>query len=296
MAALPERLPDWRVAIDAGNGMNGLVMPRLSKKLYGLDVRALYWDLDGTFPHHEANPLKVETLEELQELVKKYEAKFGVAFDGDGDRVGFVDELGEPIPGDMLTALFARELLAMRRGTVLYDLRSSWSVPEVIREAGGTPVMCRVGHAHIKKQMAETGALFGGELSMHFYFSELANCESGDLAMLLLLKMLLREQKPLSELWRPLRRYVHSGEMNFEVKDAKGVMARLEASYAPVATDVSHLDGLRMEFRGTEPTPEDWWFNVRASNTEPLLRLNLETRSAAETARRVEEVSAMIRA
>jgi phosphomannomutase len=196
----------------------------------------------------------------------------------------------------MLTALFARELLAMRRGTVLYDLRSSWSVPEVIREAGGTPVMCRVGHAHIKKQMAETGALFGGELSMHFYFSELANCESGDLAMLLLLKMLLREQKPLSELWRPLRRYVHSGEMNFEVKDAKGVMARLEASYAPVATDVSHLDGLRMEFRGTEPTPEDWWFNVRASNTEPLLRLNLETRSAAETARRVEEVSAMIRA
>lgn len=193
--------------------------------------------------------------------------------------------------------MFAQEILKMRgEGTVLYDLRSSWSVAEAIKEAGGIPVMCRVGHAHIKKQMRETGAIFGGELWMHFYLPSSQTVSLAIWAMLLLMKMLLREGKPLSQIWRPLRRYIHSGEINFEVKDAKAVMASLEAQYAPVATDVSHLDGLRLEFRGSTPAPEDWWFNVRASNTEPLLRLNLETRSKEETKRRVAELSAAIQA
>jgi phosphomannomutase len=290
MAKIPKSFPNWQIAVDAGNGMDGLVLPKLHKRLPGIETIQLYWDPDGTFPNHEANPLKVETLKDLQKSVKRNQCVFGAAFDGDGDRVGFVDEEGTPIPGDMLTALFAQELLRERGGgKILYDLRSSWSVPEVIREAGGEPIMCRVGHAHIKKQMREEGALFGGELSMHFYFSDLWNCESGDFAMLLLLKILVREQKPLSAIWKPLRRYAHSGEINFTVKDPQTILSALQDRYQGEASDVSHLDGLRMEFG-------DWWFNVRPSNTEPLLRLNLEARTVEEMEKRKEEVSALIHA
>lgn len=295
LAQLPPRFPDWRIVVDAGNGMDGLVLPMLSRRLPGMEVTQLYWDLDGTFPHHEANPLMVETLEDLRIRMRKEDAMFGAAFDGDGDRVGFVDEQGTPIPGDMLTALFAQELLRDRgAGKVLYDLRSSRSVPEAIIEAGGEPIMCRVGHAHIKKQMAETGAIFGGELSMHFYFSDLWNCESGDLAMLMLINILLREGKPLSQVWRPLLRYAHSGEINFSVRDAKQVMAALETHYGESPTDISHLDGLRMEFRYPLTPYEDWWFNVRPSNTEPLLRLNLEAKTSEQMEMRKAEVSALI--
>jgi len=277
-AKLPETFQDVRIAVDAGNGMNGMTLPDLRTRLPNAELLPLYWELDGTFPNHEANPLKEETLKDLQASVLEHTCLFGVAFDGDGDRVGFVDEKGEPIPGDILTALFAKELLgAAPGGTVLYDLRASWSVPEVIKESGGIAEMTRVGHAFIKRRMQETKAIFAGELSMHFYFQQFWNCESGEFALLLLLKLLLREQKPLSEIWHPLQRYAHSREMNFTVDSPKEIIARLKEHFKKTATDITEIDGLRMEFRNG--TDEDWWFNVRPSNTEPLLRLNVEGKS-----------------
>ena len=279
LAALPKPFPDWNIAIDAGSGMNGMVLPSLTRKLSPMRIEDLYWDPDGGFPHHEANPLNVETLKKLQEVVRRQGSACGVAFDGDGDRVGFVDEKGEPIPGDILTALFARELLREHGPMkILYDLRSSWTTPEVIRANGGTAEMCRVGHAHIKKQMREEGATFAGELSMHFYFKDFGNCESSDYAMLLMLKMLMREQKPLSQIWKPLQTYVHSGEINFHVKDTKAVLATIEALYKDAATSVSRIDGIRFEFSSADHPENDWWFSLRASNTEPVIRLNLEAR------------------
>jgi phosphomannomutase len=227
--------------------MEGIVLPKLSKKL-GADIQELYWKLDGNFPNHEANPVKTETLEDLREIVLSKKCALGAAFDGDADRVGFVDEKGEPIPGDILTALFAKAILAEQKGaTILYDLRSSKSVKEVIEEAGGKAEMCKVGHASIKRQMRDTGAVFAGELSMHFYFSEFANCEASDYAMLLLIRLMLSENKPLSMIWKPLVRYSHSGEINFEVSDAKKALSLVEETYAKAAKDISHLDGVRID-------------------------------------------------
>jgi len=257
------------ISIDAGNGMNGIVLPKLARKLRDANVRELYWMPDGRFPNHEANPLKRETLADLTKDVMKSRALFGVAFDGDGDRVGFVDENGEPIPGDILTALLAQEILREKSGLVLYDVRSSWSVRDAIEEAGGTSKMCKVGHANIKRQMREENAVFAGELSMHFYFTEFNNAESGDYAMLLLLKRVMREGKTLSQIWKPINKYFKSEEMNFEVKDP---MAKIEEIAAQYDGSISRIDGVRIEFA-------DWWFNVRASNTEPLLRLNIEAKS-----------------
>lgn len=296
LAALPETMPTCKIAIDAGNGMDGLVLPSVTKRLPDSLIARLYWELDGTFPHHEANPLKIETLADIQYLIRHDECDFGVAFDGDGDRVGFLDETGAPIPGDLVTALLARELLRDHPGSiVLYDLRSSWSVPEVIQESGGIPTMCRVGHAHVKHLMKETGALFAGELSLHFYFRDLWNCESGDLAFYLITKLLAREQKLLSAIWHPLQRYAHSGEINFSVRQASEILECLEQHYRPSgATDISRLDGLRMEWRRGQP--DDWWFNVRASNTEPLIRLNLEARTPALMEERKQELSRLITA
>lgn len=288
MSGLEGDFEGWRISIDAGNGMDGHVLPKLARKLKHADIRELYWPLDGNFPNHEANPLKLETLEDLITDVKKSGAMFGVAFDGDGDRVGFVDEQGTPIPGDILTALFAKEILKDKSGgLVLYDLRSSWSVREVVEEAGGTAKMCKVGHANIKRQMREEGAVFAGELSMHFYFQELKGCESGDLAMLLLIRLMQREKKKLSQIWKPLLRYAHSGEINFKVADPKAKIEQITNEYAASAKDISKLDGVRIEF-------EDWWFNLRASNTEPLLRLNLEAKSAEDMQRHKDELAALI--
>lgn len=295
LANLPKDIPAWSIAIDAGNGMNGYILPEFVKRLPTLQVEPLYWELDGSFPNHEANPLNVETLHELQRVVKEKPCAFGVAFDGDGDRVGFVDEEGTPIPGDMLTALFARELLREQGGgRILYDLRSSWSVPEVIRKNGGEPGMCRVGHAHIKQQMRAEHAIFAGELSMHFYFANMWYAESSDYAVLLLLKLLARENKPLSHIWRPLQTYVHSGEMNFCVADQKVIQTKLEEVYAEKASKRSTLDGIRFEFREANKPEHDWWFNVRASNTEPVLRLNLEARTKEEMETRKAELTALI--
>ena len=280
VANLPDQMPITRVAIDAGNGMGGAVLPRLLARLPWLEAIPLYFDPDGSFPNHEANPLKIETLDRLREIVVAEKCALGVAFDGDADRVGFVDELGQPMAGDILTALFAGVLLQDHPNEKIYfDVRSSWAVPEVVKEAHGIPKICKVGHANIKKIMAETNGLFGGELSMHFYFRELWNCESGDLAMLLMLKHLAEERRPLSQLRRPLERYVDSGEINFEVQNKVGVIQRLAAEFGKNVTETTTIDGLRMEFRDGQHPYEDWWFSVRASNTEPLLRLVVEARS-----------------
>lgn len=272
-----------KVVADAGNGMAGLTLTVLGQKLPALSLTPLYWQLDGNFPNHEANPLQVETLEVLRERVVADRAMIGFAFDGDGDRLGVVDEKGRVIPGDVLTALLAQELLRYTpNATILYDLRCSWSTPEAIQAAGGRPELCRVGHAHIKQQMRNSGALFAGELSMHFYFASFANCEASEYAMLLLIQLLQRTGQPLSELWQPLVRYAHSGEKNYRLTEASTqVLCRLQERYAAQATKDTLIDGLRYEFCDPAHPDQDWWFSVRSSNTEPVLRLNVEARERA---------------
>ena len=255
------------LVIDAGNGVAGAILPRIlpSQKLI---YRELFFEPDGRFPNHEANPLKDENLRQLKEAMRELPGSVGIAFDGDGDRVCFLDESRQVVRGDLLTALLAARLLDERAGgRILYDLRSSRVVPEVIRDHGGEPIKTRVGHAFIKQLMREEQALFGGELSYHYYFSEFFNCESGILAMLQTCKLIAESGKPLSELARPLRKYAHSGEIDFRVADVDDAMWSVEERFRDGR--LSRLDGLSVEYA-------DWWFNLRPSNTEPLVRLNLE--------------------
>lgn len=279
---------DLKIVVDCGNGMGGYILPAVFQKVGNQPVR-LYWRLDGSFPNHEANPLKTETMLALRDRVVDERADIGVAFDGDGDRVAFVDEKGQIIPGDFVTALIAREMLQKKPGAmILYDLRSSWVVPEEIEKAGGQAVECRVGHGLIKRQMREEGGYFAGELSSHYYFSDFYVTDNGDLAMLNVIKLLLEEGKPLSEIVDPLRKYYHSGEINSEVKDIPAVLKRLEEKYGPMAKRVTRIDGYKAEF-------DDWWFNVRPSNTEPLIRLNLEAKSREKMEEKVAELLKEIR-
>ncbi|MEE9608039.1 MAG: phosphomannomutase/phosphoglucomutase, partial [Myxococcota bacterium] len=262
--------PKLRVAIDCGNGMAGVALEPLLEQL-DLEVERLYFEPDGTFPNHEADPLKLENLEDVCRCVKRSGADFGVAFDGDADRAVFVDETGRPVPSDLTTALLARHQLRRQPGgRVLYDLRSSRVTAEEIEAAGGTAEMCRVGHSFVKARMREVGAIFAGELSGHFYFrfSPTLVADDGVAALVALLDVLASEGKPLSQLVAPLRRYAASGEINRRVDDIPGMLAAIEAEHRD-APEVSHLDGLLVRYA-------DWWFNLRPSNTEPLLRLNLE--------------------
>jgi phosphomannomutase len=269
-----EARPRLRVAIDCGNGMASVGLEPLLERL-PLEVTRLYFEPDGSFPNHEADPLKLENLRDLCEAVRRSRADFGVAFDGDADRAVFVDDAAQPIPSDLLTALLARHQLRRHPGgRVLYDLRSSRVTPEEIAAAGGVPEMCRVGHSFVKARMREVGAIFAGELSGHMYFrfSEALVADDGIAALVALLDVLGRERRPLSQLVAPLRRYAASGEINRRVKDIPRVLAAIEAEHAG-APEISHLDGLRVAY-------PDWWFNLRPSNTEPVLRLNLEADSA----------------
>lgn len=297
LADLPAEMPTMKVAIDAGNGMGGAVLPELLKRLSWLEAKTLYMEPDGNFPNHEANPIKRDTLKDLSSLISSEGCAIGVAFDGDADRVGFVDETGTPIPGDLMTAVLGTEILISKPGgLVLYDLRSSWAVPEAIEAAGGKAKMCRVGHAFIKRQMREEGAVFAGEVSMHYYFSDLKNVESGDLVMLLILKKLTHAKTSISSLWKPLLTYSHSGEINFEVADKAATVARVKEAYGSKATGTTDIDGIRMEFRDASHPETDWWFSLRLSNTEPLIRLNLESRSKEFTQQKVAELTAIITA
>ncbi|MEN6520199.1 MAG: phosphomannomutase/phosphoglucomutase [Armatimonadota bacterium] len=275
-----------KIAVDTANGMGGLILPKLFERVGNEPVK-LFWDIDGSFPNHEANPLKLSTLKWLQESVVKNKASFGAAFDGDGDRVAFVDENGEPISGDLITALIAREMLKKKPGAkILYDIRSSWVVPEEIEAAGGVAVPCRVGHGLIKRQMRSEGGYFAGELSSHYYFSDFYFTDNGDLTFLNLVKLLLDEGKPLSELVKPLKRYYHTPEINSKVDDVQGKLALLKTMYE--GGRFNELDGLTIEF-------DNWWFNVRPSQTEPLLRLNLEAKTKELMEEKTEEVLKIIR-
>jgi phosphomannomutase len=264
-----------RVVVDAGNGMAGHTAPAVLDPL-DLDVVPLFYELDGTFPNHEANPIEPENLRDLRAAVLREGADLGLAFDGDADRCFVVDERGEPVSPSVLTALIAARELAKEPGaTVIHNLITSRAVPEIIAEQGGQAVRTRVGHSFIKATMAETGAVFGGEHSGHFYFRDFWRADSGMLAALHTLAALAEQDGPLSALLAAYSRYAASGEINSTVADQAAVVARLEEAYAArPGVVVDHLDGLTV-------THDDWWFNVRPSNTEPLLRLNAEGRDEA---------------
>ncbi len=288
LALTPER-PSLHVAIDAGNGMAAAGLRSILAQL-PLKTELLYFEPDGTFPNHEADPLKQENLQDLVQAVKQHQTNFGVAFDGDADRAVFVDETGEPISSDLMTALLAKpRLVASPGGRVLYDLRSSRATAEAICEAGGVAEMCRVGHSFIKAQMRESGAIFAGELSGHFYFrfSENLIADDGIAAFVSLCAVLAREKRPISQLVAPLRRYSASGEINTRVRDIDLVLKTIEEEHRAKAK-ISHLDGLLVEY-------PDWWFNLRASNTEPVLRLNLEAGTQAAMQEKRDALLARIR-
>lgn len=276
-----------KIVIDFANAM-GIIDKAVYEK-FPADIEAIYLydNFDGTFPNHEANPLKTETLQVLQNKVKEIRADLGIAYDGDADRIGFVDEKGEVVPMDYMIALLSKEVLKKYPGaTVLMDLRSSNAVKEVIEEAGGIVNRCRVGHSLIKKQMREDGAVFAGELSGHYFFEENSKAELPTLAAMMLINLINETGKKLSELTRDLKRYSHSGEINSDVEDKIGIIEKLKKIYKDGEMD--ELDGVRIDF-------PDWWFNVRPSNTEPVLRLNLEAKTKELMEEKRDEVLKIIR-
>ncbi|MFI9117720.1 phosphomannomutase/phosphoglucomutase [Streptomyces venezuelae] len=277
-----------KVVVDAGNGMGGHTVPTVFEGL-PLELVPMYFELDGTFPNHEANPLDPKNIVDLQARVRAEGADLGLAFDGDADRCFVVDERGEPVSPSAITALVAaRELAKHPGGTIIHNLITSWSVPEVVREQGGEPVRTRVGHSFIKEEMAKTGAIFGGEHSAHYYFKDFWNADTGMLAALHVLAALGGQDGSLSGLVAAYDRYASSGEINSTVADQTASAAKVRAAYEGADVTLDELDGLTV-------SAEDWWFNLRASNTEPLLRLNVEARDAATMAKVRDEVLALVR-
>lgn len=281
-----EAMRPLTVVADTANGMGGLVVPPVFEHL-PMTLVHLFPELDGTFPNHPADPIDPENLRDLQRAVLERGADVGLAFDGDADRVFLVDERAEGVSGSDVTALVAAAILDRHPGeTVVHNLICSWAVPEVIREHGGVPVRTRVGHSFIKQVMAETGAIFGGEHSGHYYFRENYRADSGLIAAVLVLEQLSRADAPLSRVLAPYRRYRSSGEINSRVLDQDGKIEEIARTYADGRQD--RLDGLTVEF-------EDWWFNVRPSNTEPLLRLNVEARTDELLQEKTAELLELIR-
>ena len=285
----PVRGRRLKVVVDAGNGMAGLTAPAVLGRI-DADLVEMYFELDGSFPNHEANPIDPANLVDLQKRVRQEGADIGLAFDGDADRCFVVDERGEAVSPSVLTALIAvRELRKEPGATVIHNLITSRGVPEIVEEHGGRPVRSRVGHSFIKATMAETDAIFGGEHSGHFYFRDFWRADSGMLAALHTLAALAEGDGPLSELLQPYARHVASGEINSEVADQQAVLRRIEQEWsARDGVEVDHLDGLTV-------THPDWWFNVRPSNTEPLLRLNVEAADEPTMTRLRDEVLGLIR-
>jgi phosphomannomutase len=282
-----------RVVVDAGNGMAGYTVPAVlgDAKLDALplEIIPMYFELDGTFPNHEANPLEPANIVDLQEAVRKHSADLGLAFDGDADRCFVVDEHGEPVTPSAITALVATRELAKHPGaTIIHNLITSSAVPEIVREHGGQPVRTRVGHSFIKAEMARTGAIFGGEHSAHYYFKDFWGADTGMLAAMHVLAALGGQDKPLSELASGYSRYSASGEINTTVDDQKGKLAEVESRFAGGA-EVDHLDGLTVTW------PDGAWINLRPSNTEPLLRLNVEAPTPDRMAELRDSVLAVVR-
>jgi len=279
-------LRPMRVVADTANGMGGLVVPAVFERIPQITLEMLYGELDGTFPNHPADPLQPENQRDLQARVVSGGFDLGLAFDGDADRVFVVDETGRGLSGSTTTAMLASTILRSHPGaTILHNLICSRAVPEVIREAGGVPVRTKVGHSFIKQVMAETGAVFGGEHSAHYYFLDNFRADSGLIASMFVLDELSRSQSALSIVRKPFERYSASGEINTHVDDPLAVIERVAAAYPDA--EVDRLDGLTVDFG-------PWWFNLRPSNTEPLLRLNLEAPDRNECDQHVAEVLALI--
>ncbi|WP_420453114.1 phosphomannomutase/phosphoglucomutase [Ilumatobacter sp.] len=282
----PAEIGPLRVVADTANGMGGLVVPAVLERLDGVEFEIMYPELDGTFPNHPADPLQPANQRDLRARVVSGGFDLGLAFDGDADRVFVVDEKGVGLSGSTTTAILAAATLRKEPGaTILHNLICSHAVPEVVTEHGGTPVRTRVGHSYIKQVMAETGAVFGGEHSAHYYFARNYNADSGLIASLLVMAEIGRSGTPLSELRTPFERYCDSGEINTQVDDPEAVIARIRQRFDGCDTD--DLDGLTVRC-------DDWWFNLRASNTEPLLRLNLEAPTRDECDEHVAELLSMI--
>jgi phosphomannomutase len=277
-----------RVVIDAANGMAGVMLPPVLERL-PIAAVPYFFEPDGSFPNHEPNPLLPENREFIVAKTRDEGADLGVAFDGDADRCFFVDDTGEFVPGDFVTTLLAESVLEKQPGAkVIYDLRASWAVPETVERAGGVPLINRVGHAFIKQRMRQEGAVFGGEVSGHYYFRDFSQADSGVVPFLLMLELVSRSGKRLSELLKPLReRYFITGELNTPVPDVAVKLQELKERFGTEGT-VSHLDGISVD-------AGDWHMNVRPSNTEPLLRLNLEARSEKLMEQKRDEVLSVIR-
>jgi phosphomannomutase len=283
-------LRELRVVVDAANGMAGAMLPPVLERLPQIDVVRCNFEPDGTFPNHEPNPLLPENREFIVRKTRDEKADLGVAYDGDADRCFFVDDTGEFVPGDFVTALLARSVLEKQPGSkVIYDVRASWAVPKTISEAGGEPLVNRVGHAFIKHRMRKEDAAFGGEVSAHYYFRDFSSADSGVVPFLLMLELLSRSGTALSKTLAPYREhYFLTGEINTPVSDVPLKLQELKERYAGEGGRISHLDGLSVDF-------DDWHFNVRPSNTEPLLRLNLEALSPEVMEAKRDEVLALIR-
>ena len=287
-----EAIRPLRVVVDAANGMAGVMLPPVLERLPQLDVVRCYFEPDGSFPNHEPNPLLPENREFIVARTRAEDADLGVAYDGDADRCFFVDDTGEFVPGDFVTALLSEAVLEKepRPGAkVIYDVRASRAVPETIERAGGVPLVNRVGHAFIKHRMRKEDALFAGEVSAHYYFREFSQADSGVVPFLLVLELLSRRERKLSELLDPYReRFFLTGEINTPVADVALKLQELKERYAALGGRISHLDGISVDF-------DDWHFNVRPSNTEPLLRLNLEALSEPVMEEKRDEVLELIR-
>ena len=284
-----EAIEPLKIVIDAGNGMAGVMLPPVLERLPQIETVRCFFEPDGTFPNHAPNPLLPENREFIVRKTLEEAADFGAAFDGDADRCFFVDDTGEFVPGDFVTALFSELVLEKEPGAkIIYDVRASWAVPETIERAGGIPLMNRVGHAYIKQRMREEAATFGGEVSGHYYFRDFSQADSGVVPFLLMLELVSKRGQKLSEILRPFREtYFITGELNTPVPDVALKLRELEQRFAPEGR-ISHLDGVSVD-------AEDWHMNVRPSNTEPLLRLNLEARSKELMESKRDEVLEVIR-
>jgi len=287
----PDAISPLRVVVDAANGMAGSMLPPVLDRLPQLDVVRCYFEPDGSFPNHEPNPLLPENREFIIAKVREEGAELGVAYDGDADRCFFVDDSGDFVPGDFVTALLAETVLERRPGEkVIYDVRASWAVPETIEQAGGIALINRVGHAFIKQRMRKEDAAFAGEVSAHYYFREFSQADTGVVPFLLMMELLSRRREKLSEILAPYRaRFFLTGEINTPVADVPLKLQELKEVYTAAGGRISHLDGISIEF-------DNWHFNVRPSNTEPLLRLNLEALSKDLMEEKRDEVLRLIRA
>ncbi|MGI8910712.1 MAG: phosphomannomutase/phosphoglucomutase [Rubrobacteraceae bacterium] len=283
-----EGLRPLKIVVDAGNGMAGKMLPPVFEKL-PFEYVPMYFELDGDFPNHPPSPIEPENTEALRERVVAENADFGVAFDGDADRVFVIDEKGEVVSGDLLAALVAKSVLEKEPGaTIVYSAVCSKALPELIRREGGIPVRTKAGHSIIKPQMRKHDAAFGGEHSGHFYFRDNYFADSGIIAMLTVAELVSNQEKPVSELLSPIDPYVRSGEINSKVEDQEAVMQKVEEFYTERGALVDHLDGLTVEF-------DDWWFSLRPSNTEPLLRLNVEAENRETMQQKRDELLSLIR-